>query len=186
MHINGTYQFVNMGLILYFIIGVDLACAQFSAPEIVNNRIIFENGVTIEYNSKKLLFDNPKDALRKQLPVAYSEYVRLVREWKKLFLIKEEFYFEGAMTEMSIYDYSGQLVFPVITFIGKPYFLEKENRVLLAQISSHTVTDKSFLLTSNGELIAVIKHGEIFDVGVSEDEKKTYGFTQAILKAEIR
>jgi hypothetical protein len=160
-----------VAILFAFLISIQVSCIQNSPPIIKGQDIVFDNGQAISFIEKKILFNNPKDALEAGKPVSVSERPLLIKEWKRLIFFREKFYYEGAETNLSIYDYSGHLIGPTRTFTGKAYFLKNVKRILLAQISSHMRVDQSLLLDSNGKIIEKIKHGEIFDVDISEDEQ---------------
>jgi hypothetical protein len=160
------------GCLLVILSGlVYLSTAYASVPVITDDFVRFDSGFLLKYSQKEELFSNPRVALEKNLPVFITEKPVLIEEWERMFLIRKNLYYEGSTTELSVYDFSGHLLSPSLKFTGEARFLTKKNRILLAQISAHRMVGRSFLLDKDGKLLATIKHGEISDFGVSDDEK---------------
>ena len=148
-----------------------ISCAKNSVPKITDDEVIFDNGYKIKFRKRVDLYKDPSEALEKGLPTYYTEEIVNVQGLERIFLLKTEFYYEGTVNELSIYDYQGNLVFPTLRYSGREIFLEKTNRILIADINAHLKSDKSFLFDADGKLVAAINHQPIYDAVVSKDQK---------------
>lgn len=139
-------------------------------PEIRDGKVIFINDKTIKYETKRVLFSDPREALKKNKPVSISEEPKLIRQWKRLALVRTLNYYEGSGKEILVYDYEGNTLSSPKEIIGEVFFLESSNRIFLGGKSSHSVVKKSLLLDQNGNLLREVRQPEnVFDFGFSQD-----------------
>lgn len=157
-----------------------LTMAGSSVPDVFGDHIRFGNGIRLYYDSRKVLFDDPDLAREKKLPVSISEKPTVIREWDLIAIVRTNHYYEGSTTELSLYDYSGELIFPVLQISGDIYFLTKQRKILMVGMAAHYATNRTFILSSEGKLLAVIRHGEIFDVGISRDENVIWFYSRIV------
>lgn len=166
---------------LLFILVSSLAMAGDSVPELFEDHVKFSNGINLYYESHRVLFANPELARAKRLPVSISEKPIVIKEWEQVVVLKTNHYYEGGTTELILYDYSGESIFPSLEITGEVYFLRTQHRILMVEVSAHYKTDNSFILSNTGRLLAKIYHGEIFDVGISFDENVIWFYSSVVV-----
>ncbi len=145
--------------------------AKADEPRIDGQRIIFDGGAVMQYSTKTLLYSDPEHARQKRQPIWIAEKPVLIREWRRLILQTTNHYAEGETKTIALYDYSGNLVFPKITFVGELFLLTVTERIFLIQKSPHSQLRRSFVLDKDGALIRVLHHGELRSAGHSDDGK---------------
>lgn len=164
------------GLVFVTVLAIACSCNAFpvaaAAPTIKSDVIVFANGRQLPYEQRRVLHEDPNDALKAGEPVSIEQRPVLVDSWKRLILVTTENLFEDGMTELVVYDYEGNPLGKRWRFVGEAIVLERVGKVLLAQQSSHQFIGESILIGKDGELVARLPQPrDVFRISVSDDQE---------------
>jgi len=149
-----------------------------SSVRIEKNRIVFPNGRTVEYFSRKYLHKTPDEALKANEAYSFTETPFVITAWRRVVVIKVSDYFEGGTRELRVYDYEANLLSRPVTVLANSsgakdnvFFMETTKRILLGQTSSHFTVKESLLLDVDGATVKSIAQPEYtVGFGTSTDD----------------
>lgn len=157
---------IKIGIVLFLSILFNVACAQ-GTPQYKDGYIHFPEKPNEIMIRNDVHNDGTYDIIQKDL-------FEIVASKKRVIIIRQKFYGEGSSIFLEFYDFSGNLLSRSDELFGAfTYFtLEKQERFLAAQRTTHFVMDESFLFDFDGKQISTIKHHvEPKQVEATQDEK---------------
>jgi len=155
-------------------------CAFASLPTIDNGKLVFLNGLIIPLGKNIVLFENKNVALEKKLPVKYSKSALIIPEWDRVLFIRDEFYFEGKVTELTIFSFNGVPELPALKFSGDYFLLKNKSTFLIVDSNKYI-----YFMNKSGGLLSKVTFNEIYDIGKSKDEEIIWVFSFVIINEEI-
>ena len=119
-----------------------------SSVRIEKDQIVFPNGKTVEYSSRKRLHKTPDEALKADEAYSITETPFVISVWRRVVVIKVSDYFEGGTRELRVYDYKGNLLNRPVSVLANSsgakddvFFMEKTKRIFVGR-PAHTLLSK--------------------------------------------
>lgn len=150
-------------------------------PIVSETKIIFSNGKQINYSQNIIFSNDVSEAGKQRKPVSAEEQPILVESWSRILLEKKLNYFEDVVKEIAIYDYDGNKISAIAPFFGDTLILLRTNRILVLQKSAHHQVSESYILNSDGQNIASVKHSaNVISSGRSKDDLTWWMMTSGL------
>lgn len=174
MIITRGFQIPVLAMCLVWLVATGFSSSPSGEPEILSDRVVFAGGKILRYETSKVL-QRERSAIQNSEVASFTERPVVLRQLKRLVLIREETLYEGGGLQLSVYDFAGTLLGlseKVAVEAEGLFFLETRKRIFVGQSSSHTKTETSFLYDENGRLVRRIQQpSDVAGFGHSKDQR---------------